>query len=63
MRRLYVITTPTKITDLDSNELDLDKYIEHGWEKKAKNLQLRRWRALRRANKGFSAAMRYTNAR
>ena len=58
MRRVYVITTPTKITDLDSYELDLDKYIDNDWEQKARKLQLRRWRALRRANKGFSAVMR-----
>jgi hypothetical protein len=44
MKKLKILTKPTRITTTDLNEL---LYDDKDWEAKAERLQIRRWRKLR----------------
>lgn len=53
MKRLHIITRPTRVSDIAFDEL-YDE-ISGNWQLKAKQLQARRWRALRHAlNEDFN---------
>ena len=46
VKRFYILTRPTKLSDLAIDEIDND-YLEHGWREKSRQLQARRWRKIR----------------
>lgn len=54
MKRFNIITKPVKPSDL----IDSDFYheISNGWEERARKLQARRWRALKRSVKSTEHA-------
>lgn len=45
MKKLYIITRPTKLSDLTMDDLDDDEHL--GWRDQSRQLQARRWRKLR----------------
>jgi hypothetical protein len=46
VKRYYILTRPTKLSDMAVDEID-DDYSEHGWREKSRQLQARRWRKIR----------------
>ena len=50
MKKVHIVSTPTKVSDLSFEDLYGD--ISRDWQEKAKLLQIRRWRALKRSIKG-----------
>jgi hypothetical protein len=46
VKRFYILTRPTKLSDMAIDEID-DDYSEHGWREKSRQLQARRWRKIR----------------
>lgn len=50
MKRRHILTTPTRTSDLSFDELHEE--FSQDWPDKARKLQIRRWRALKRDMKG-----------
>jgi hypothetical protein len=45
MKKYYILTRPSKLSDLAFDDMDEDTDIE--WKEKSRQLQLRRWRKIR----------------
>ncbi len=46
MRRHYILTRPTRPSDLEVDEIEYNEG-DRGWREKASRLQLRRWRKIK----------------
>jgi len=46
VKKYYILTRPSKLSDLTLDELDDDE-PESGWREKSRQLQGRRWRKIR----------------
>jgi hypothetical protein len=46
MKKMYIVTRPTKLSDMQTGEYD-DDDIDFGWREKSRRMQARRWRALK----------------
>lgn len=57
MRKVHILTTPIKATDLTFAD-EFEDEITQPWQQKARALQTRRWRALKRSMKGDRHANR-----
>ena len=53
MKRKHILTHPTKLSDLMAEDLFADNDVQ---QFKARSLELRRWRTLKRAIRGDSHA-------
>jgi hypothetical protein len=45
IRKMYIVTRPTKLSDLHVDEYDDD--ADYSWREKSRRMQARRWRALK----------------
>lgn len=54
MRHNHVLTKPVKVSDMSFDDIFGDMSYE--WEEKARKLQVRRMRAMKRAMKGMPSA-------
>ena len=56
MNRLRIVNSPTKLTDLQLDDLDYDS--SDSWLQRARRLQVRRWRQLNSQLKSNSLSKR-----
>lgn len=45
LKKLYILTRPSKLSDLELDELEDDDST--GWREKSRQMQARRWRKIR----------------